>query len=842
MNSLFNKFLAVHGIEHLVLDRNLKILQFSPGVERFADAPHQVCVGDEVSVAFPELIGVEALLMEVLEGREACFKLQSLGRFGEPNSPVYFDIYIIEKNDADIGDKCLIVFFEEVTERMVLEQKLVQATNETNLLLAELSTSKAYIEEIITSIAEALIVTNQAGTIKTINHSTVELFEYSEAELLNQNISRLTSAAEELRQEASLRESKSPENSVPHAEAVCKTKTDRKVYVAFSCAAVQTEVENVLDFVYIGRDITDRVRQQQRQQIQSATTAILSESTSFKEAAPRLLPALCDRLKCDVGELWMVKAQEQRSPTPSVGEGSVSVWGFADSAFHLHCMELWHSEAIANPRFIRATTQRSFSRGEGLAGEVWADRGPKWIPEMADEESFARREVAMAAGLQGAIAVPILGDRDDLSVEAENELTTEVLGAIVFFSGDRLPLDEDLLQTLAEIGSQIGQFIKRKQAEAALQESEERYRDLFENASDLIQSVAADGRFIYVNRAWRETLGYTQKEVFRLKLVDIIHPDCKNECLKLFRRIMSGEDIEQLTTQFITKEGEKIWVEGSIHCKIVEDKPIATRAILRDITERIQAEATLRQQQARTESLLLNILPETIAERLKKTPGSIAENFPDVSVLFADIVGFTQIASYLSPIELVDLLNQIFSAFDRLTEQHELEKIKTIGDAYMVVSGLPKRRPDHADAIAEMALEMQTALAQFNAANHKNFSIRIGIHSGSVVAGVIGIKKFIYDLWGDTVNVASRMESHGIAGQIQVSDATYQLLKDRYKFEKRGSILIKGKGQMNTYFLVGRTEETKIQQLSSPDKEAMKSVREATQSMVEMINEKLRDL
>ncbi|MEI6063754.1 MAG: adenylate/guanylate cyclase domain-containing protein, partial [Pseudanabaena sp. ELA748] len=173
-------------------------------------------------------------------------------------------------------------------------------------------------------------------------------------------------------------------------------------------------------------------------------------------------------------------------------------------------------------------------------------------------------------------------------------------------------------------------------------------------------------------------------------------------------------------------------------------------------------------------------------------------------VLFADIVGFTKISSDLPPDQIVGFLNQIFSRFDRLVEIHQLEKIKTIGDAYLVVSGLPYPRVDHAEAIADMAIDMQKAMQDFNQQSGQNLTIRTGIHTGPVVAGVIGLKKFAYDLWGDTVNTASRMESHGIAGKIQVSAATYDCIKELYNFEERGAILIKGKGEMTTYLLLGR--------------------------------------
>jgi adenylate cyclase len=214
--------------------------------------------------------------------------------------------------------------------------------------------------------------------------------------------------------------------------------------------------------------------------------------------------------------------------------------------------------------------------------------------------------------------------------------------------------------------------------------------------------------------------------------------------------------------------------------------------------------AELRTERDKSEQLLLNILPQAIAERLKEDSHAIAENFEEVSILFADIVGFTPLSARLNPIQLVNLLNQIFSAFDALAERYNLEKIKTIGDAYMVAAGLPLPRHDHADAIAEMALEMQAAVAKIKAETNENLQIRIGINSGVVVAGVIGKKKFIYDLWGDAVNIASRMESSGEPGLIQVTVATYTRLKDRYAFVERGVITVKGKGEMMTYWLQGR--------------------------------------
>lgn len=217
-----------------------------------------------------------------------------------------------------------------------------------------------------------------------------------------------------------------------------------------------------------------------------------------------------------------------------------------------------------------------------------------------------------------------------------------------------------------------------------------------------------------------------------------------------------------------------------------------------------QAEHLLALEKKYSDDLLHSILPDSIVKRLKAEPGIIADRFEATTILFADIVGFTKLSEKTPPAHLVTLLNKIFSVFDELTNDYGLEKIKTMGDAYMVAGGIPIARKDHAQAVADLALEMQVKLAEFNQQQQQNFNIRIGIHTGSVIAGVIGIKKFVYDIWGDTVNTASRMESHGIPGEIQVSEATYQVLKDQYRFEERGVIAVKGKGEMRVYLLKGK--------------------------------------
>jgi adenylate cyclase len=206
----------------------------------------------------------------------------------------------------------------------------------------------------------------------------------------------------------------------------------------------------------------------------------------------------------------------------------------------------------------------------------------------------------------------------------------------------------------------------------------------------------------------------------------------------------------------------------------------------------------------RSERLLLNVLPEAIAARLKRGEEPIADHHDDITVLFADLAGFTVRSAHETPAQTVAVLNEVFSVFDGLVSRYGLEKIRTIGDSYMVAAGVPVARPDHAYAICAMALDLRREVARLNSQHDWDLSFRIGINSGPAVAGIVGREKFHYDLWGDTVNVASRMESHGLPDQIQVTEAVYERLKDDFVFERRGLVEVKGKGATLTYFVVGR--------------------------------------
>lgn len=776
LERIFNKPSFPRKFERLELDRDLHIVDISEQVHKFAEQPEEVIQGKDVRLSFPEFIGLEDVLTSILKGEQELFEILGIRRDSKQTSEIYIDIYIISDQLESKSENKLIVLIEEVSERLALEDKLAQRYHEASLLSTTLIAYKNYMEQVINSMADALLVTSNSGIIKKINCATEKLFGYSESELLGQSISLIMDDYP-LFQNVLQKNSLSPQNS-SNIEVVCRTKKREKFLIAFSCSVISNNKESLEDIIYIARDITDRQRREQRICAQYAITRILSESPSVKQAMPKILQAICQTLGWDLGELWT----PNQYITTSVQPDSTNVL--------LRCVEIRSSRLVSVREFKAITWQTTYNSGVGLPGRIWARRSPLWIKDIADDDDLQRSQPAAAAGLHTAFGFPILDD-------------SKILGVMVFLSQEVQQKDTDLLQMMVSIGSQIAHFIKCKHTEAALVESEERYRDLLENANDLIQSVNVYGRFLYVNKAWQKTLGYSEAEIAKMNLFDIIHPDFKQRSRKKFYNVMSGEKLEQLQTAFTTKDGQTIFLEGNINCKFVEGKPIAIRGIFRNITQRLLAEEALRHQQEQAKHLLENISPPAISQPLQQI-GRIAKDFADVTVLFADIVGLSEIAASMSAMQLVSLLNPIFSAFDRLSERYSLQKIQTINEAYIVMSGFPVRRSDHAQAIAQMALDMQTAIALFNSEHHQSFKLRIGIHSGPLVVGLMEVQKFTYNRWGETVNLASSMEAQGIPGQIQVTQNTYDRLCKEFSLQKRGDIEVKGRGKITTYLLIGR--------------------------------------
>jgi len=244
---------------------------------------------------------------------------------------------------------------------------------------------------------------------------------------------------------------------------------------------------------------------------------------------------------------------------------------------------------------------------------------------------------------------------------------------------------------------------------------------------------------------------------------------------------------------------------GNYVTSVVASSAILYGIIFYAVRQFTRAEEAAEREHQRSEGLLVNILPPSVAERLKdRVDLEIADAFPEASILFADMAGFTARASDTTPQDLVRFLNSVYTRLDSLVERHGLEKIKTTGDAYMVVSGVPEALPDHAAALADLALDMRDALVGLVDPKGRAVPVRIGIASGPVVAGIVGTRKFFYDVWDDAVNTASRMESTGEAGRIQVAPETRELLADRFELQERGVIEVRGKGPMTTWFLIGR--------------------------------------
>ena len=338
--------------------------------------------------------------------------------------------------------------------------------------------------------------------------------------------------------------------------------------------------------------------------------------------------------------------------------------------------------------------------------------------------------------------------------------------------------------------------------------------DLEENRELLSRRLSRLGYSVHLAHSGQHALDFVAANAVDLVLLDILMPELDG--LEVLQRLKANPVTHHIPVIMLSSTDQ---IDTVVRCiKLGADdflpKPFNATLLMARIESslskkrlRDKESAFLRRLQAEqdtSERLLLNILPKPIAERLKQGEKIIGDSFPEATVLFSDFVGFTQLSTRIGPKDLVGRLNEVFSAFDQLCERHGLEKIKMIGDAYMVVGGVPTPRDDHAEAVAELALAMQAEVARFAARDGQPFRMRIGFNTGPVVAGVIGTKKFAYDLWGDTVNLANRMEAHAPPGGILVTAPTYSRLRHRYSFKPGRVIRVKGKGAVLSYQLLGR--------------------------------------
>jgi class 3 adenylate cyclase len=333
------------------------------------------------------------------------------------------------------------------------------------------------------------------------------------------------------------------------------------------------------------------------------------------------------------------------------------------------------------------------------------------------------------------------------------------------------------------------------------------------NRDLLARRLTRDGHQVELAADGYQALAAVAERPFDLVLLDLMMPGISG--YEVLGRLKADEGTREIPVIMISALDEMDTIVRCIEAGAIDYlpkpfDPTLLRArigssldnkLLRDRERQILAE--LRVEKERNDALLHSILPHAIVERIKAGGGLIADDVAEVTIIFADLVNFTQLAGSMEASALVRLLNEVFSAFDRLAQSHGAEKIKTIGDAYMVALGLPESRPDHVEAAAALALALIEAMKGIVAEKGVPLALRVGIHCGPVVAGVIGQEKFAYDVWGNTVNIASRLESHGSPGRIHVSQAVHARLEGRYRFEDRGLITLKGAGEARTYFLVG---------------------------------------
>ncbi|HEY9653435.1 MAG TPA: adenylate/guanylate cyclase domain-containing protein [Coleofasciculaceae cyanobacterium] len=539
------------------------------------------------------------------------------------------------------------------------------------------------------------------------------------------------------------------------------------------------------------QEIKERQRAEEEVQLLLTLSQAISAAPDFDTALEIALQQVCSTTGWTYGEVWI----------PTTDESAL----VCNPRWYCQRTEVDSTIAEAMERFRDYSEVLTFYGGEEIPGQVWSTRQSMWVAELSKmEDVLLRLELAGKCGLNAGFGVPIIPVGNNQQQTEENgryllSSQSPVLAVLVFFTQGIRSEDKRLRELVNVVATQLGTVLQQKKAQAEM-------KALFAAMTDVVTVRDVSGRCLNVIPTNTANLYKPPDAILGRKLHDDLPPSQADLILQGILEAVSTQ--KTISIEYCLPIGLKeVWLAETIS-PLSEETAIL---VARDISDRKKTEEALRLEQEKSEQLLLNILPEPIAKQLKQNPGAIAEQFNEVTIMFADIVGFTPLSARLKPIELVNLLNQIFSTFDRLAEQLGLEKIKTIGDAYMVAAGLPIPRADHAEAIAQMALAMQKAVERFRTELGENIQIRIGINTGIVVAGVIGTKKFIYDLWGDAVNIASRMESSGQPGSIQVTEATYERLKNKYVLQKRGAIKVKGKGEMVTYWLVGSQTSTSIE-------------------------------
>jgi diguanylate cyclase (GGDEF)-like protein/PAS domain S-box-containing protein len=492
-------------------------------VQEFAEVPAAVKKGKDVRESFPELIGMEEILNDILEERQPNFQLKSIMRVLDNGAFLYLDLYIFGYIE-ELNSERLMLVYEDVTDSMAAHQSMVQHANENSIKLDYLATARDYIEKIINSLGDILLVTSGSGKIKKVNQSAQLLFGYSESELIGQPISMITTGEELLRQVSQLPPALKSE-SWHQVRVVCQTKTSSKLTIAFSCSTIETSIESksassatIKDFVYIGRDITEQQRTKNRQKAQYALTRILSESNSLEGIIQKILQAICENLGWDVGELWMPVTNEKETrfcPEKRCEKQPLCspVCCHVEKNIVLRRVGVWQGIAEVG-NFIESSEQITFAPGMGLPGAVWKSGDPQWMTDVVKDSNFVRSHLAKQVGLRSGFAFPI-------------HASGQVVGVMTFFCQEEQPPDQDLLQMMAAAGSQLGEFVKRKYAEKELQEAEASIRILYEHEKR--QSEELQDKNFALEQAKLE-LEAANRELQRLTSVDGLTKIANRRC------------------------------------------------------------------------------------------------------------------------------------------------------------------------------------------------------------------------------------------------------------------------------------------------------------------------
>jgi len=705
---------------------------------------------------------------------------------------------------------------ENISQAILFLQAFMAVVTITSLLLAATVAERAAAEnslreseiqyrELVENANSIIVKLEPKGTIIFFNEFAEILFGYNQEEILGKNalgtiIPQTDDEGNNL--ELVYNEILQNPDRFTNYENENIRRDGSRIWVSWANKPLFDAAGELLGILCIGTDITDRrnaeialqkLNEKLEIRVAERTNALKQSELQLQKQKSALID-LAKNKALNQGDLTKALQEITETASRTLEVARSSVWLYDRPKSKMECLDL----------FDRAANQHS------KAMELAEADYPVYFQALQEERAIAAFDAQKDFRTREFVESYLIPIGITSMLDTPIQIGGEIAG-IICLEHVGMPRnwtieEQSFAVSLTDSVTFAVEARERQRAEEALRQAEAKYRSIFENVIVGIFQTTPDGEYLSVNPALIRIYGYSSCEELMANLTDInrqlyVDPEQRAEVINLMQ---TNGKVSDLESQVYRQDGSIIWIaENAYTVCDIHGNLLYYEGTVEDITTRKEAEAALRLEQEKSDRLLLNVLPQAIAERLKQDQSIIADTFTEVTVLFADIVGFTQISSQISPPELVSLLNEIFSTFDRLAEKHGLEKIKTIGDAYMVVGGLPMPRSDHAEAIAQMALDMQQAIIDFSHTQNQDVSIRIGINSGPVVAGVIGIKKFIYDLWGDTVNTASRMESHGLPGSIQVTSATYDILQYKYVFESRGAIEVKGKGEMNTYFLTG---------------------------------------